>query len=218
MKKLRSARKPLPSWARAAAFAGALALGLAIASLPALADSCEKIVGAIDSMKAMRTDAESQQEALQKRIGRIDKSSQSYRQKLQSGKCRPEGAATDTQDDKRPSCKALLQFILSAGKLRDSLKQRINRLNKMTADSNGDQDKLVQMAKADGCPPYGSKPKSAEAEEPAPKAEKKAAHHRSRRRHVRAERRHPRRRSYERSGGGAVVHFGGGGVGIGFSF
>ena len=35
--------------AKAGAFAGALALGLAVAPLPALADSCAKIIGALSS-------------------------------------------------------------------------------------------------------------------------------------------------------------------------
>lgn len=224
-----TARAPtVQTVAKAAAFAGALGLTVAVVTPPAFADSCAKIIGTIDSTKVTRADAETQQKALREQIDKLDKGSQAYQQKLQSGDCRPEGAAGNDKDDKRPSCKALLQMVLSVGKLRESVERQIDALKKMAADSDGDQDKLVKMAKADGCPPYGSKPKSAEVEKPAPKAERKAAHHPSHRRHVRVQRHHVRRRQLrakqyperqrydQHGGGGMVIHFGGGGIGIGF--
>ncbi len=204
--------------AKAGAFAGALALGLAVAPLPALADSCAKIIGALDSLKTTRTDSETQQKALPERIGRIEKSSQAYQKKLQSGDCRPEGAAGDADGDKRASCKALLQVILSASKLRDSLKQRIATLNKMAADSNGDEDKLVQLAKADGCAPYATeKPKSV-AKQPAAEgsASRKKTAHSHHRRHATVHHRQPER--HQGGGGRTVVHIGGGGIAIGIGF
>jgi hypothetical protein len=194
--------------ARAAAFAGTLALGFAVYLTPAAAQSCKKTVDAINSSKITRQGYENQQKALQERIDKIEKGEQSYRQKIQAAECRPEGAAAT--DDKRMSCKVLLQVILEAGKIRDSLKRQIDGLKQMTTAAAGSEAKLIRVAKSDGCPPYATEKRKAKAS-----ASKKTAH-KSSKRHVTA--RHPPPEGPPDEGGGPVIQFGVGGIGIGIGF
>lgn len=193
---------------RALAFS-LLATGLIALSAPAAAQTqyCKETIDAINAAKTARVEHESEQKSVREQIGRIDTGEHSFRQKLQSGDCRPEGATA--ADDKRPSCKVLLDAILTANKMRDSLKRQINTLNRMAADAVNDEQKLVQLAKAGGCPPYGQPQKKATA--PAKKPKKAARKPRRRRTTVRKPQRKPpppRR--------GVIIQLGPGGIGMGY--
>jgi hypothetical protein len=216
--------------ARTMTLAVALTLGLMASSMAAFAQSCDKLIGTIDSTKTAKIAHETDQQALQQQIDKIDNSEQAFRQKLQSGDCRPEGADTAATDDKRPSCKALLQVILDAAKIRDSLKRQIDTLKTMADDATGDEEKLVQLAKAGGCPPYASKQEAATTKDQKPGPDKKASK-KSDGKQARSKRRSRGRyaNEYRRRGAygppphgppppGPMIGIGGGGIGIGVGF
>lgn len=193
---------------RALAFSLA-AIGVVVLSTPAAAQYCKETIDAIDSAKAARAAHETEQKSLLERIGKIDEGERALRQQLQSGDCQPEGAAAT--DDKRPSCKVLLDAILTANKMRDSLKEQVDTLKRMTADAESDEQKLVQLAKTGGCPPYGEPQKKATAPVKKPKkATRKRRRPRTTVRRPRREQRRPPRR------GGVTIQLGPGGIGMGF--
>lgn len=196
------------SFLRALAFS-LLAISMIVLSTPATAQYCKETIDAINSAKAARVDHESEQKLLLERIGKIDEGERSLRQQLQSGDCRPEGAAT--ADDKRPSCKVLLDAILTANKMRDSLKQQVDMLKRMATNATNDEQRLVQLAKAGGCPPYGEPQKKATA--PAKKP-KKATRKRPRRRTT--VRRPPREQRRPPPRSGVIIQLGPGGIGMGY--
>ena len=179
-------------------------------SVPAAAQSqyCKETIAAIDTAKTARVDHESEQKSLLEQIDQIDKGEGSFRQQLQSGDCRPEGTAA--ADDKRPSCKVLLDAILTANKIRDSLKRQIDTLKQMTADAASDEQKLVQLAKTGYCPPYGKEPEK-KAKAPAKKPKKAARKPRRQRTKVQKP---PKEAHRPRSG--VIIQFGPGGIGMGF--
>jgi hypothetical protein len=193
---------------RALAFS-LLATGVIVLSTPAAAQICKETIDAINSAKTARADHESEQKLLLERIGKIEEGERAFRQQLQAGDCRPEGTAAT--DDKRPSCKVLLDAILTANKMRDSLKQQIDTLKRMAADAASDEQKLVQSAKAGGCPPYGEPQKKATA--PVKKPKKATRKRRRPRTTVRRPRRQPRRPPPR---GGVTIQLGPGGIGMGF--
>jgi len=193
---------------RALAFS-LFAIGLIVSATPAAAQYCKETIDAIDSAKATRAAHESEQKSLLERIGKIEEGERTFRQQLQSGDCQPEGAAAT--DDKRPSCKVLLDAILTANKMRDSLKQQVDTLKQMATDAVNDEQKLVQLAKAGGCPPYGEPQKKATAPVKKPKkATRKPRRPRATVQRPPRERRPPPPRS------GVTIQLGPGGIGMGF--
>jgi hypothetical protein len=191
------------------------AIWLAVTPAPAAGQTCEATIASIESVKTSRVDHESQQKSLQDQIDRIDQGEKMSRQKLQSGDCVTEGAAATAPNDQRPSCKILLDMIMTAFKMRESLKDQIATLQSMATDAVGDEQKLVQIAKTGGCPPYATKTEAAKSTPKARSTKKKAVRKSRRRRAVRSyEQPPPGFNDGPRRGG--VIIIGPGGIGFGF--